>query len=171
MVHGAGDDASGVAREVLLVFAAVTAATLAISRLAGDYVHLLVGSLFLITAVQMASRRQGGLAHYGIELGGVLGPAADDAPGGPLGAVTDLVRALGRALPSGLRETGVALGLAALIFPPFAGVFYLWHAPGQPFAWLPPRELPSYLLSQLLVVGLPEEALFRGYFQGCLRDR
>jgi membrane protease YdiL (CAAX protease family) len=81
--------------------------------------------------------------------------------------------ALARAAPSALRETGFALAVAALVFPAFALGFRAYHAhvlgeslDAFQLTW--PEELPSYLATQLLVVALPEEALFRGYFQGRL---
>jgi hypothetical protein len=89
---------------------------------------------------------------------------------GLLGAVVELLRALARATPSFLRESAFASAVCALIFPPFVVGFYLWHAPVRPFAWLPERDFFSYVLTQVLVVGLPEEALFRGYLQGRLSD-
>jgi membrane protease YdiL (CAAX protease family) len=160
--------------EVLWVYAGVTAATVAIS-LAGrwpplfDYVHLAVGALFLLTALQLAQRRPGGLARYGLSLGGLLEPA-DEAEPGVRGMLEDLMRALWRAAPHALREGVFALLLALLIFPPFSVAFYLWHVPEHAFSFTPPPELASYVVSQLLVVALPEEALFRGYLQGRLED-
>lgn len=159
-------------RQALLVFAGVTAATLAISfagRLPAlhDYVHLGVGVLFLTVGVQMAGRSTGGLPAHGLSLGGLLEPP-EPAPPGVLGGARDLLGALARATPSCLRELGWALGLAALIFPPFALGFRFWHDPAHAFELTWPDALPSYLLSQVLVVALPEEAFFRGYLQGRL---
>jgi uncharacterized protein len=48
--------------------------------------------------------------------------------------------------------------------------FYLWHRPSHPFLLLPHSQLVSYVLTQIVVVGLPEEMLFRGYLQGRLED-
>lgn len=168
----------GAVPEVLLVFLGITAATVAITWLPsvlpglGGYVHLLVGGLFLVVAMKLAQREPGGLARYGIELSGLLSPpdANDRRPAGPLG-IYDLARALRAAAGPALREAGFALGLAALIFPPFVAGFFVYHGPSHPFRWNPPDDLASFALTQLLVVALPEEALFRGYIQTRLGER
>lgn len=160
------------------MFAAVTVATVVLRRLEDvstfvqQNMHLLVGAMFLLTAIRLAERRPEGLSGYGLALGGLLVPEPTDAPARetPLSWLTDLARALVHALPSLLREAAFGLGVCILVFPPFVLGFYLWHAPERPFAWLPQPELFSYVIGQLLVVGLPEEALFRGYFQVRLHD-
>jgi hypothetical protein len=156
-------------REVLRVFVLVTIATLLASyagRWPGldEYVPVAVGALFLWTAVHMSQRQPDGVRRYGLALGGLLEPP-DSAPSGLFGGARDLAYALLRAAPSGARELGVALLLAAVIFPPFVLGFWWWHGPSRPFALALPPELGSYALTQLLVVALPEEALFRGYAQ------
>jgi membrane protease YdiL (CAAX protease family) len=157
---------------VLRTFVLVTAATLAISwagRFAvfADYVSLCVGALFLWTALHMAQRTPDGIDRFGLRLGGLLVPP-DAPPAGFFASLLDLARALRAALPSALRELGAALALALLVFPPFGFGFQLWHRPTHAFALQLPDALPSYLATQLLVVALPEEALFRGYIQGRL---
>jgi membrane protease YdiL (CAAX protease family) len=76
------------------------------------------------------------------------------------------------------------LGCAALIVPLFSLGYYAWlrlgclhlprwlaHCPplGTPAVRWPP-QLGLLLLSQLLVVALPEEFFFRGFIQGRLRE-
>jgi membrane protease YdiL (CAAX protease family) len=166
------------AREVLLVFVGITAATVAITWLPsalpglGGYVHLLVGGLFLVVAVKLSQREPEGMRRYGIDLAGLLVPpdADDERSAGPLG-IYDLGRALRDAAGPALREAGFALALAAVIFPPFVVGFFLYHGPSHPFRWNPPDDLGSFALTQLLVVALPEEALFRGYMQTRLGER
>lgn len=160
--------------EVLTVYAAVAAATVALDRVTrlpplSDYTHLAIAALFLTVAVQLAQRRPGGLAAYGLALGGLLEPARPAAHG--VGPLRDLWQSLRGALPLAARETGVALGLAALIFPPFVLGFYAFHRPMVPFSFHLPDDLFNYVMAQLVMVGLPEEALFRGYFQTRLQDR
>jgi hypothetical protein len=164
--------------EVLGVFALAALATFGITRL-GDalpglegYTHLLFGALFLVVAVKLAQREPGGMRRHGIALAGLLTPPDpdDERPPGPLG-LYDLARALRDALPAGLREAGIALATAAVIFPPFVVGFWWWHEPRHPFSPTWPDELGSFALTQLLVVALPEEAFFRGYVQTRLHDR
>ncbi len=161
-------------RETLLATAAITALTVAVAwlgRAAGfdAYVHVAVGVLFLVGALQLAQRQPDGIARFGLSLGGLLEPPAE-APRGPLGSLLDLLTAVARAIPSGLRELGFAAAVLAVIVPPFIVGFYYWHGPAHPFVLELPRDLPSYLMTQWLIVGLPEEALFRGYIQGRLHD-
>lgn len=161
--------------EVSRVFVAVTVVVFLLSRadflpLVRDNLHLLVAGVFVFTAIRCAERLPGGLPRYGIALGGVLTPDAAREAHGLLGGVIDLARALLGALPSLLRELGVALAVCAVVFPPFVAGFYVWHAPGQGFAFLPHSQFTSYLLTQIVVVGLPEEMIFRGYLQGRLED-
>lgn len=161
--------------EVGLVFGAVAVTVFLLSRadfipLVRDNLHLLVAALFVFTAIRCAERLPGGLARYGIALGGVLTPDAQRETHGLLGSVIDLARALLGALPALARELLVALAVCAVVFPPFVIGFYFWHAPAQPFAFLPHSQFASYLLTQIVVVGLPEEMLFRGYVQGRLED-
>ncbi len=161
--------------EVSRVFLAVAAATFLLSRAGSlpvvrDNLHLLVAALFVFAAIRSAERQPGGLARYGMALGGVLTPDSEREAQGLLGSVIDLARALLRAVPSCLRELAVALAVCAVVFPPFVLGFYFWHAPTQPFAFLPHSQFISYLLTQIVVVGLPEEMFFRGYVQGRLED-
>jgi uncharacterized protein len=161
-------------REVAWTFLAVTLGTLAIT-FAGrhspvaEHVAVLVGALFLWSALHMAQRQPAGIERYGLRLGGLLEPP-ERPPVGALGTVRDLLAALLRAAPAGLRELGSALAVASVVFPPFALGFFVWHAPAHGFELRWPPDLGAYLLSQLLVVALPEEALFRGYVQGRLGD-
>lgn len=164
--------------QVLVVFVLTTAATVGIthapSLLPGldAYVSLLVGALFLVTAIKLAQREPDGLGRFGIDLAGVLvPPAADDPrPAGPLG-LFDIARALRDAAPHALRETAVAFATALVIFPPFIVGFWLYHRPDAPFRWVLPEDFASFALTQLIVVALPEEALFRGWIQTRLGDR
>lgn len=157
-------------RELAVVYLMVCVACFAITRLeghatVGQYVNLVIAALFLILSVRLA---RGNLAHFGIELGGLLSPADGTHPG-PLG-LFDLGRAIRTALPHGLRESAVALALAAVTFPVFALGFWWWHDPLQPFVLSLPPEAPSFVLAQLVMVALPEEAFFRGYVQTTLFD-
>lgn len=159
--------------EVVLAYVAIGAATVAIDRLTrlpplSEYTHLAIAALFLTAAVQLTQRQPGGLTAHGLALGGLLEPPPVSGERGPL---SELWTSLRLALPEALRETGVALALAALIFPPFALGFYLFHRPDTAFSFHLPDDPFNYAMAQLLMVGLPEEALFRGYFQTRLQAR
>jgi membrane protease YdiL (CAAX protease family) len=163
--------------EALVVFTGVSVVTWVLSRfewlpVLRTHLHLVVGMLFLVTALRCAERLPGGAARYGLALGGLLGDEADaEQPGAnERGAVAELVLTLRRAVPSFVTELGVATLVCAVVFPPFVFGFYVWHSPVRDFAWLPDHDLLAYALTQVLVVGLPEEALFRGYLQGRLSD-
>ena len=149
----------------------VSVAVFAVTRLQavpglGAYVHLIVAAIFLLSAVRLTRDDP---AHYGVALGGLLEPSTDDRPAGPLG-LFDLFRALVRAIPSALRELGVALGIAAVVFPLYAVGYHWWVEPHSSFALALPPALASLVLAQLVVVALPEEAFFRGYLQTALGD-
>ncbi|MFW2389271.1 MAG: myxosortase MrtC [Polyangiales bacterium] len=158
-------------RQVLWVYVLVCAATFAVTRLEanavlGQYVQLAVAAIFLLTALRFTRSDP---AHFGVALGGLLEPPTADQAAGPLG-LYDLGRAIRGAFPSALRELGVAIGIAALVFPLFAIGFYWWNQPSADFSLRLPPNLVSFVLAQLVVVALPEEAFFRGYVQTALSD-
>ena len=137
------------------------------SPVVGSYVHLVVAAIFLLTAVRLTREDP---AHYGVALGGLLEPSEDARVRDPLGLV-DLGRAMVRATPSALTEIGVAAGVAAVVFPLYALGYYWWTEPAHGFALQLPASPGSFMLAQLVVVALPEEAFFRGYVQTSLTDR
>jgi membrane protease YdiL (CAAX protease family) len=158
-------------RQILRVYALVCVAVFAVTRLeplavVGQYVHLAVAAVFLLTAIRLT---RGDTAHYGVALGGLLEPATDDRPVGPLG-LFDLCRAIRKALPSAARELGVATGIGAVVFPLYAIGFYWWNEPAGSFSLALPPNVAGFVLAQLIIVALPEEAFFRGYLQTALTD-
>jgi membrane protease YdiL (CAAX protease family) len=163
-------------REALTVYGLVSAATWLLSRaqslpILRTQLHLVVGMLFLVTAIRCTERLPGGAARYGLALAGLLADEPDAAASRPeRGFLPDLFHVVRAGLPRFLSELSVAALVCAVVFPPFVLGFYFWHAPTRPFAWLPASDLPEYALTQIVVVGLPEEAFFRGYLQGRLED-
>ncbi|HEX6240099.1 MAG TPA: MrtC family glutamic-type intramembrane protease [Polyangiales bacterium] len=139
------------------VTALVTYVPNPITRLYG---HLVLAAAFLGTALYCARRQGVSAAHYGIDLSGVL-EARARADGSP----EPLWEALVRGAREALREFGFALLCAALIFPPYVVAFRLFHGVDTDFTLHLPSAFVDYALGQILVVALPEEALFRGYFQ------
>lgn len=165
-------------QEVLWVYLAVCAGTFVLTQLRAigpikDYVHLGVGALFLVTAMKLAGREPGGYGRFGIGLGGLLAPPGakiDEGEPGPLG-LYELARVVRRGWVEGLREVFIALALAAIVFPPFAIGFVQYHGSLHPFVWNPPADFASFIAAQFVVVGLTEEAFFRGYVQTRLGER
>jgi membrane protease YdiL (CAAX protease family) len=158
-----------VAWELVVVFCAMAAVTWVLThipeRSLGGLAPLLLAGAFLFTPLTLARREPAGTKRYGIDLDGLLQAPDDERDG--LSGVLDLAK---RGLPSLLRELMVAALVALVIFPPFVFGFKRWHDVQHPFTFHWPAEPLDFVLSQLIVVALPEEALFRGYFQTRLSD-
>lgn len=157
-------------REVFLVFGAVALLTFLATRLSAlpkgaEYVPILVAALFLFSAIRLAQREEDGVERYGLSMGGLLSPPPD-VPDGRFTFVREIVRGV----PSALKELGIALAVALVIFPPFAFAFRFWFGVRMPFSLGVPPDMASMVLAQLIVVALPEEAFFRGYVQTRLTD-
>jgi uncharacterized protein len=159
-----------VAREIALVYLGTALVTLLVShtpgRLIGLFGHLILASAFLGGALYLARGDPRGPVHYGIDLAGVLEARPDEPEHAGLG----LWFTLRRAIPSALSELLFALLVAAVLFPPFILGFRLWHGVEHVFTFHPPRAPFDFVLTHLVAIALPEEALFRGYFQTRLSD-
>lgn len=154
-----------VLREVLLLYAAAFIGTMALGSVdtgtsLDDVAQVGIALLFLGMPLWIARREPHGARRFGIDLSGVLEPDADES----------LLQALRRAIPSGLRELGVALLLALVVFPPFVVGFALWNGPTHAFRLSLAPDFLSFVLAQFVLVGLPEEAFFRGFVQTRLHD-
>ncbi|HEX9297973.1 MAG TPA: MrtC family glutamic-type intramembrane protease [Polyangiaceae bacterium] len=149
---------SAVARlHPLWVSVFVTIVVAALSYVAPiDYAATLVGGAFIVAVVGLVLRHDvATIRHFGLSLGGLLEPGPID------------VRRL-------IRDAGVALlwsaALAAVIFPPFVVGFRIyWHVRGS-FHFRLPASLLDDVVGQALVIGLPEEAFYRGYLMTALDD-
>lgn len=154
-----------VLREVLLVYAAAFIGTMALGAVhtgtsLDDVAQVGIALLFLGMPLWIARRERHGARRFGIDLSGVLEPEQDES----------LIQALRRAIPSGLRELSVALLLSLVIFPPFVVGFALWNGPTHAFHLVLAPDFASFALAQFVLVGLPEEAFFRGFVQTRLHD-
>jgi membrane protease YdiL (CAAX protease family) len=166
----------------LLVALGTTVGVTALSYLLPEnYAATGVGLAFLAATYFFALRRDdpSDPKHYGLALGGLLEPE-------PLRG--------GRLLRDGGRALLWALGIGLIVLPPFWIGYLLWWKPPGPFLPVPP-QLPvddelarvlvavfpkgagaaiaayvHHVLGQLLVIGLPEEAFYRGYLQTAFDD-
>jgi len=166
----------------LVVALGTTVGVTALSYLLPEnYAATGVGLAFLAATYFFALRRDDPRdpKHYGLALGGLLEPE-------PL-SPRRLFRDGGRALLW-------ALGIGLIVLPPFWIGYLLWWKPPGPFMPVPP-QLPvddelarllvavfprgtgaaiaayvHHVLGQLLVIGLPEEAFYRGYLQTTFDD-
>ena len=156
-------------RTVFSTYVAVSLLTFGVTRFRSlpflaDYVGVAVAAIFLGAALFRVGRTREALERYGIALGGLLAPAEEHGDAGPLG-LYDLARLLRDNAGSMARETGVALLLAALFFPPFLWGFGFWNGLEDWPAWNPPETFLSFCAAQIIVVAIPEEAFFRGFVQ------
>jgi uncharacterized protein len=166
----------------LLVALGTTAGVTALSYLLPEnYAATGVGLAFLVATYFFALRRDHPRdpKHYGLALGGLL----ESEPLSPR-----------RLLWDGGRALLWALGIGLIVLPPFWIGYLLWWKPPGPFMPMPP-QLPvddelarllvavfpkgtgaaiaaymHHVLGQLLVIGLPEEAFYRGYLQTTFDD-
>jgi membrane protease YdiL (CAAX protease family) len=111
-----------------------------------------LAATYFLTLRDDASHTPG---HYGLSLGGLL----EREPLDYLAVVR-----------SAARELGVALGVAAVVFPVFWVGWFFWWAPGAPFHPAPIAFIANEAAGQFLVIALPEEAFYRGYLQTSLDD-
>jgi uncharacterized protein len=159
-----------IAREIAWVYLFDAVVTLLVSHTPGSFMsmygHLFLACAFLGSALNMARRDPRGAVHYGIDLAGLLEAPPDE----PTELHHGLWFSLRRALPVLASELGFACLLALVVFPPFVLMFQLWHQVSHSFTWHPPAQPLDFVLTHLLAVALPEEALFRGYLQTRLTD-
>lgn len=146
------------ARRVLGIAAVVTLAIAAMTHLIRtEWAGSAVGIAFLWVSYRLVARdaSTAQVRYFGLSLGGLFEPA-------PL----DWRRML--------RETTLALawalGVAAVVFPPFLVGFVAWWRPAAGFSAASLRPVLDDAAGQLLMVALPEEAFYRGYLQTSLDD-
>lgn len=151
-------------RHLAVALVAVNALVFVLSRPAAvrRELHGLIGVVFLVATLRGVARDDDDTERYGIRLEGLI-------PGGT-GDARSLPRALVEAIPSALRELGVAALVAAAVLPLYALAWPLFNHP------VGPRHLPfthdpvATLLGEVVAVALTEELFFRGYLQTRIAD-
>lgn len=151
-------------RHLLVAYGLVNALVFALSRPAAVRrdLHGLIGVVFLVAALRGVSRDDDDTERYGIRLEGLIP--------GHQGDPRSLPRAVIEAIPSAIRELGVAALVAAVVLPVYS---LAWPLINQPIG---PRHLPfahdpvATLLGEVVAVALTEELFFRGYVQTRIAD-
>lgn len=157
-------DRSRVARELQIAYACTAALTVLVTYAPGAWVRDLgqlgLGAAFLFGALRLTRDLPGGARGHGLDLSGLLEPRRDQR-----GELEALSLTLRRAVRDLVTELAIALATAAAVFPPFVLAYAALRSGGHPFTLHLPQSPLEFVLGQLVVVALPEEALFRGYFQ------
>jgi len=151
-------------RHLAVALVAVNALVFVLSRPAAvrRELHGLIGVVFLVATLRGVARDDDDTERYGIRLEGLIPGASGDA--------RSLPRALVEAIPSALRELGVAALFAAVVLPVYTLAWPLFNHP------VGPRHLPfshdpiATLLGEVVAVALTEELFFRGYLQTRIAD-
>lgn len=124
--------------------------------------HDLIGVVFLVAALSFIARDDDDTARYGVRLGGLFPGRAGDP--------RSLVRTLWEALPSALREVGVALAIAAVVLPVYALFWPLFNHPVAPRHFSLDAARWREFFTELLAIAFTEELLFRGFVQTRVAD-
>lgn len=156
-------DSSGTARRHLFVaVVVVNVLVFALSRpwAIAHQLHEAIGLVFLAAAIIGIRHDHDDTRRYGVRLEGLF-PGAEGDP-------RSLVRAIIEALPSALRELGVAAIVSVVILVPYSFAWPLFNHP------IGPRHFDSSRLgelgAELLAVAFTEEFFFRGYVQTRIAD-
>jgi membrane protease YdiL (CAAX protease family) len=137
----------------LLVTVVVTALSYKVPE---EYAATAVGAAFVFAVWGLVLRHDSAtIRHFGLSLGGLLEPSPVDA--------RRALRDMGQAF-------AWALGLVAIVVPPFVIGFRIYRQVSGPFHFVAPASIADELFGQALVIGLPEEAFYRGYLMTALDD-
>lgn len=151
-----------VGRSYALVTLGCAAAVIGGARLGfSAYSQLLVAVVLFQGATYGADRMPGGAARAGIAMGGLV---AEE------GSARSLLRVVVDGVVPMLRELAIAVGISALVFPPFFFGYVSWWGLAGEVELRMPLELTTLALAQIVLVAIPEEAYFRGYLQTRLED-
>lgn len=143
---------------------AVNALVFALSRPAmmARGFHDVIGVVFLGGALLGVRLDDDDTGRYGVRMEGVFPGRAGDP--------RSLVRTLWEALPSALRELGVAAGAALLVLPVYTAAWPLFNRPVGPRHFELTPERWREIATELVAVAFTEEMFFRGYVQTRVAD-
>jgi uncharacterized protein len=141
----------------LLVAALVTVAVTAVSYLSPpEYAATAVAGAFLLAVMRLVLRHDAlTIRHFGLSLGGLLEPSPIEGR---------------RVVRAALGAVTWAVGLLAVIAVPFFIGFRIYWRVRQGFVFRLPASVFDEVFGQVLVIGLPEEAFYRGYLMTALDD-
>jgi uncharacterized protein len=151
-------------RHLALACLAVNALVFVLSRpsLMARGLHDLIGVVFLGGAMLGVRFDDDDSTRYGIRLEGIFPGAAGDS--------RSLVRTVWEALPSALRELGVAAAVALVVLPIYSAVWPLVNRPIAPRHFALDADRWREIATELLAVAFTEEMFFRGYVYTRVRD-
>lgn len=151
-------------RHLAIACVAVNALVFVLSRpaLMAKGLHDLIGVVFLGGAMLGVRYDDDDTERYGVRLGGIFPGAAGDS--------RSLVRTAWEALPSALRELGVAGLVAALVLPVYTALWPLVNRPIAPRHFALDADRWREIATELLAVAFTEEMFFRGYVQTRVGD-
>lgn len=151
-------------RHLVVACLAVNALVFALSRAWSmrHGLHDLIGVVFLAGAMIGVRLDDDDTTRYGIRLGGIFPGQAGDP--------RSLVRTLWEAVPSALRELGLAGAVAVAVLPVYTGLWPLFNRPVGPRHFDLTPERWREIATELLAVAFTEEMFFRGYVYTRLGD-
>lgn len=151
-------------RHLTIAYVAVNAAVFALSRPAAMAygLHEVIGVVFLAAGLYAIYRDDDDTARYGVRMEGVFPGRKGDA--------RSLVRTLIEAVPSALREVGLAGAAALVVLPVYTALWPLFNRVPAARSFTLTPERWRELLTQVIAVAFTEELFFRGYVQTRLAD-
>ena len=117
----------------------------------------LIPLLFVVASLEASERGGISLEGAGLDFGGLLTRSKP------------FWSSLRQGLLRLLREAGVAVLVAVIVYVPYAIGYRFLVAPESPFQPQLPPNHASFLATHLLMVAVPEEMFFRGYLQTAIR--
>ena len=151
-------------RHLAIACVAVNALVFVLSRptLMARGLHDLIGVVFLGGAMLGVRYDDDDTTRYGIRLEGIFPGAAGDP--------RSLVRTVIEAVPSALRELGVAGVAALVVLPIYTAVWPMVNRPIGPRHFALDGDRWREIATELLAVAFTEEMFFRGYVYTRVRD-